>query len=543
MFLSPFPEAILTIGLFTLSGRFDTTQTQAGAELFKQWGVTAIQPSRQSGPVRFLAASDDERLRQFHEVLANPKVDMMMAYRGGYGSTRIIDRIDWDLMRRRNIPICGYSDVCGLHLSALRHGCLRNIHGPMFCSTLGQNLKEEKQKQAMQKTLASFAACLRKEPNLLPNWANATVIQPGQAAGQLIPTNLSLLTAMIGTGQLPDFHGAILVLEDVSEASHRIDRMLQQLRATGLLSQLGGLVFGQFSEGEDSQYLPEILKDFAADVKGPVICDVPFGHIFPSISLPVGAEVVLSADAKGACTLSRSVLDAYEPAFFIQEGRPALPYRLLRPSRLAAGQKAPLILFLHGAGERGMDNRRQLVHVAPNLASPECRSTFPCFVAIPQCPEDSRWVEVDWGLKRHTMPQTPSAPLAATMALVDALIRTYPIDPDRIYVMGLSMGGYGTWDLIQRYPKRFAAAVPICGGGDEAMAKACAQVPVWAFHGAVDTVVPTLRSRNMVEALQKAGGNPHYTEFAETGHDAWTPAIRLPGLLPWLFSQRRSTAN
>ena len=116
--------------------------------------------------------------------------------------------------------------------------------------------------------------------------------------------------------------------------------------------------------------------------------------------------------------------------------------------------------------------------------------------------------------------------------------KEYSIDPQRIYLTGLSMGGYGTWDLLARKPDLFAAGVPVCGGGDESTAEKFAKVPVWVFHGDKDTAVPVGRSRTMVEALKKAGGHPKYTEYAGVGHNPWDKAYADPKLMNWLFKQK-----
>ena len=125
-------------------------------------------------------------------------------------------------------------------------------------------------------------------------------------------------------------------------------------------------------------------------------------------------------------------------------------------------------------------------------------------------------------------------------AMVDAMQKEFSIDADRIYVTGLSMGGFGTWDVIQRHPERFAAAVPICGGGDPAHAEQIAQVPIWAYHGDNDAVVKVERSRDMIAAIKDSGGTPRYTELPGVGHDSWTAAYTSPDLYAWMFAQTRS---
>jgi predicted peptidase len=218
-----------------------------------------------------------------------------------------------------------------------------------------------------------------------------------------------------------------------------------------------------------------------------------------------------------------------------------LPYRLLTPEPAEAGKRYPLVVFLHGAGERGDDNRRQLTHGAPAFATPQARAQFPCFVIAPQCPAGRRWCEVDWGAEEsHRTPPQPSVPLAALLEVIELFRQRPDVDQARLYVTGLSMGGFGTWDLITRRPTLFAAAVPVCGGGDVQAAPHLVSMPVWIFHGAKDTVVKTVRSRQMHEAIRQAGGKlVRYSEYPGVGHDAWTRAYQEPELLTWLFAQRR----
>ena len=212
-----------------------------------------------------------------------------------------------------------------------------------------------------------------------------------------------------------------------------------------------------------------------------------------------------------------------------------LKYRLFKPE--AVEGKVPLVLFLHGAGERGDDNAAQTRHgVKAFLAQQPKR---PHVLVAPQCPKNRKWSDVDWFAPTHKTPDKPSEPMALVMELLDVLPTELPVDPKRIYVTGLSMGGYGTWDLLARRPGLFAAAVPICGGGDETSAAAISKVPQWIFHGDKDTVVKPERSRNMVEALKKAGGEPKYTEFPGVGHNSWDKAYADPALFEWLFARTK----
>lgn len=230
--------------------------------------------------------------------------------------------------------------------------------------------------------------------------------------------------------------------------------------------------------------------------------------------------------------------EKYEKLAFEDDGE-RLHYRWFMPE-VAEGTKVPIIIFLHGAGERGSDNEVTLVHAAKDLVSPLVQDRQPCAILIPQCPTDKRWVEVPWSDDTHETPSEPSGPMRLVVELVKQYVEQKPIDERRIYVTGLSMGGFGTWDLLARYPEHIAAAVPVCGGGDsrEEVVRRFAETPIWAFHGGDDGVVKPERSRAMIEALKSVGGEPRYTEYPGVGHDSWTQTFSNGELYDWLFQQR-----
>lgn len=226
-----------------------------------------------------------------------------------------------------------------------------------------------------------------------------------------------------------------------------------------------------------------------------------------------------------------------EPLVYTGKDGKTLPYRLMKPEGYDSAKKYPLVVFLHGAGERGTDNARQMVHGVPQFASKENREKYPCFLIAPQCPANTKWVDVDWGADAHTIPTEMTEPSRLTLELIDSIAKEFSIDPKRIYITGLSMGGYGTWDLLVRRPNLFAAAVPVCGGADEKTAEKIKHIPVWTFHGDKDGVVKPARSRNMVAALEKAGAKPKYTEYPKVGHNSWDPAYKDAEMFKWLFVQ------
>ncbi len=225
---------------------------------------------------------------------------------------------------------------------------------------------------------------------------------------------------------------------------------------------------------------------------------------------------------------------------YVKDGH-TLPYRLHKPE-LKKGKKYPLVIFFHGAGERGLDNRIQFLRFAPTVTFWE---KYPCYVIAPGCPAvpkggknaEGVWVDTPFGATASTMKDQPTWPMALAMEVIDKVIAENKIDPHRIYVTGLSMGGFATWEILQREGKLFAAAVPICGGADLAYADKLTKIPLWVFHGDADKTVPVTRSRDMVAAITKAGGNVKYTEYPGVGHDAWGRTYSNPEMWDWLFAQ------
>ena len=189
----------------------------------------------------------------------------------------------------------------------------------------------------------------------------------------------------------------------------------------------------------------------------------------------------------------------------------------LPPGYNESGQEWPLMMFLHGSGERGDDIEKVKVHGPPKLIA--AGKDFPFIVVSPQCPEEERWQsdELD--------------------ALIQNIIDNYNVDEKRIYLTGLSMGGFGTWDLASAYPERFAAIAPVCGGGNPRNANKLKNIPAWVFHGEKDPVVPVEEAHKMVDALKKSGAEVKLTIYPEAGHDSWTETYDNPDLYDWFLSK------
>jgi predicted esterase len=236
-----------------------------------------------------------------------------------------------------------------------------------------------------------------------------------------------------------------------------------------------------------------------------------------------------AGERRAAAQVATDVYLGFEGHVF-DAGNIQLPYRMARPTGYDPAKKYPLVVFLHGSGESGTDNKLQ---VSKHMGVPQGGSVFtlpanqamyPTFFVAPQAPMPgvAGWMGV---------------PGQAVLKLIASLEQQFSIDAARLYLTGLSMGGYGTWALVEGNPKLFAAAVPMSGGGDTSKAASIAHLPIWDFHGTIDPLVPVQQSRDMIAALVAAGGHPRYTEYPNGQHDIWDTAYTEPALLPWIFAQ------
>jgi predicted peptidase len=203
-----------------------------------------------------------------------------------------------------------------------------------------------------------------------------------------------------------------------------------------------------------------------------------------------------------------------------------MPYRLFTPAGYDKTRKYPLIIWLHGSGSIGSDNFKQIsgasLRGTHTWTAPAVQAAHPAFVLAPQLRRGSWFSE-----------------MSQVLGLLDSLEAEFSIDTSRIYIAGQSLGGFGTWDYLAAKPGLFAAAIPLCGGGQVSNASAIAKIPVWAFHGAADRTVSVTESRNMIAAIKQAGGNPRYTEYPGVGHEVWVKAFQEKGLVDWLFAQHK----
>ena len=215
-----------------------------------------------------------------------------------------------------------------------------------------------------------------------------------------------------------------------------------------------------------------------------------------------------------------------------------LPYRLILPENYDETKTYPMLVFLHGAGERGNDNELQFFHCVQYLHDnmPEC------IIVAPQCPANHQWVDTPWANGAYSIDAVPeSNELKAVVELLQSLEEEFSVDSDRIYAAGISMGGFGTWDLMMRHNDYFAAGIPVCGGGDPSQGESLKDTPLYVFHGDADPAVPISGSTQTVDAIKEAGGTKvEYMIYQGAGHGIWNTAFQMEGLLDKLLAQKLS---
>ena len=237
--------------------------------------------------------------------------------------------------------------------------------------------------------------------------------------------------------------------------------------------------------------------------------------------------------------------DKYKKQLFTV-GKDTLKYRILYPRNFSEHKKYPVILFLHGAGERGNDNKTQLVHGGDLFLKKDIREKFPSIVIFPQVPKDDYWANVE--VERDVHPfkldfhqqGAPTRSLSLAMKLMDSITSKKFVNKNKIYVAGLSMGGMGTYEILSRKPNMFAAAIAICGAADSSIVKKYQpNLDIWIFHGLKDDIVNPKYAMTMARVINSYGGNAKLSLYPNDNHNSWDSALAEPNLLPWLFSKSK----
>jgi len=224
-----------------------------------------------------------------------------------------------------------------------------------------------------------------------------------------------------------------------------------------------------------------------------------------------------------------------------KEGKTLVPYRVYVPFNYSPEKRYPIFVNLHGAGHRGVSNESQMRFVMPLLKNAEL-GLDEMIMIFPQCPSDQKWVDTDWSRGSYSVDNVPeSDELAAIVTVIGQIMEKYSVDEKRVYACGLSMGGYGTWNLLMLHSDLFCGGIPMCGAGDPGKADILKDLAIWAVHGAKDPTVPVKGSRDMAEAMETVGAeNFRYTELADHEHDVWNYTYSNMEMFEWLFSQKKS---
>ncbi len=308
MILKPPPlEPEDTIGIVSPSGRVKGKDLQGGIEYLRQRGYKVKVGKSAYGSKGYLAGGDDQRAQDINDMFCDPEVKAIFASRGGYGSTRILDKIDYDLIRRNPKIFVGFSDTTALQLSIFRYTGLVTFSGVLAAV----DMKDAKMNGLTEKTLWDLLTKGR-----IDIIEGLEIMKGGSAEGKLLGGCLSIMCSLLGTAYQPDLKGAILFLEDVDEAPYRIDRMLTQLSLSGLLQQVSGIILGQFQDcfdrDESSEVeelsLKDMVDDLMCDLNIPILSDLPYGHFASRVVLPIGVNARIDGNT-GKLEITESALD------------------------------------------------------------------------------------------------------------------------------------------------------------------------------------------------------------------------------------------
>jgi predicted peptidase len=269
-------------------------------------------------------------------------------------------------------------------------------------------------------------------------------------------------------------------------------------------------------------------------------------YLSASFALIALAAMILPPNA-GTNTPTPASENGYVTRTYTDAKGRSITYYLHIPDPQQDHASYPLVLLLHGGGERGQsanspEQNRSILLGDPYVkqwTTAEVQTVWPSFIVVPQLMNSQQWVAVPSAQGSYHLAPQPTDTLLLAKEIADALQRTYPdIDPGRLYITGISIGGYGVWDAIERWPHYFAAAAPVSGAGDPAGAIRLIHLPIWAFHGANDGDPSPASTRSMIQAIRLLGGQPRYTEFPQAGHDIWLQVYTSPVFLSWLFAQK-----
>ena len=290
---NPFPENIKHVAIVSLAGKPKREAVSSTCNLLKGFGIrTSVMPNVFApGLAEKLPSGCELRISDFNRALNDNSVDLILSSRGGYGSAQLLENIDWRLLKKRNLPVLGYSDISAFHLAMFAKKAGIAISSPM-ASELPRALRHSLTWNSLNSSLSPSSGKIIPFPEKF----KLNIIKGGKAAGKIIPVNLTVLSTMLGTPFLPDLKGAVLLVEDLCEPVYKIDRYLTQLRLAGVLKDVAALLFGNFRRCGNEKEREKTFAEFADAVNGPVISGIPFGHVKRRLCLRFGAEIEIDND-------------------------------------------------------------------------------------------------------------------------------------------------------------------------------------------------------------------------------------------------------
>jgi muramoyltetrapeptide carboxypeptidase len=288
MIRNPFPSNIKHIAIVSLAGKPKREAVSSTCKLLKGFGIrTTVMPNVFAAEQGTKLPSPCElRISDFNRALNDNSIDLILSSRGGHGSAQLLEKIDWRLLKKRNLPVLGYSDITAFHLAMFAKDAGIAVSSPM-ASELPRTLRHSVTWESLSSSLSPSSGKIFP----LPEKFKLNTIKGGKSAGKIIPVNLTVLTTMLGTPYLPDFKRAVLLLEDLNEPVHKLDRYLTHLQLSGVLKDISALLFGNFRRCGNEKERLKVFTKFANAVNGPVISGIPFGHIKRRLCLRFGANV------------------------------------------------------------------------------------------------------------------------------------------------------------------------------------------------------------------------------------------------------------
>jgi muramoyltetrapeptide carboxypeptidase len=285
MIRNPFPDNIKHIGISAPSGKVNPEAVNNAVRIIEQIGlkVTVMPGVLKNGRHPYLAADLETRLADLHCCFERDDIDLILCARGGYGCAHLLPHLNWDLLRERQLPVLGYSDITALHLGMLKYNAGLPVVSPM-CKQFPEALADDLTFNALQRAFQPVAKVVLDDLKIL---------KPGSLKAPAVPVNLTVMTSLVGTPYLPDFSGRILIVEDLNEPLYKLDRYFTQLDQAGILQACSGLVFGKFEDCGSEKERQLLFQEVAKSINGPVLAGFPFGHSMPMACLRLDTEITV----------------------------------------------------------------------------------------------------------------------------------------------------------------------------------------------------------------------------------------------------------